>query len=96
MAGWLRWYKDIPPYVIADGQPARVIGLNSVGLSRAGISEDVRRDLKQAFRIIYRSGFSLSKAIEEMELQLDSSVEIENLLRFLRNADRGIMRTRRD
>ena len=62
---------------------------------RAGISEDVRRDLKQAFRIIYRSGFSLSKAIEEMEMQLDSSVEIENLLRFLRNADRGIMRTRR-
>ena len=59
-------------------------------------SEDVRRDLKQAFRIIYRSGFSLSKAIEEMELQLDSSVEIENLLRFLRNADRGIMRTRRE
>ena len=52
-------------------------------------------DLKQAFRIIYRSGFSLSKAIEEMEMQLDSSVEIENLLRFLRNADRGIMRTRR-
>ena len=52
--------------------------------------------LKQAFRIIYRSGFSLSRAIEEMEMQLDSSVEIENLLRFLRNADRGIMRTRRD
>ena len=88
--------KDIPPYVIADGQPARVIGLNSVGLSRAGISEEVRRSLKQAFRIIYRSGFSLSRAIEEMEMQLDSSVEIENLLRFLRNADRGIMRTRRD
>ena len=96
VGGMAKVVQDIPPYVIADGQPARVIGLNSVGLSRAGISEDVRRDLKQAFRIIYRSGFSLSKAIEEMELQLDSSVEIENLLRFLRNADRGIMRTRRD
>ena len=96
VGGMAKVVQDIPPYVIADGQPARVIGLNSVGLSRAGISEDVRRDLKQAFRIIYRSGFSLSKAIEEMEMQLDSSVEIENLLRFLRNADRGIMRTRRD
>ena len=84
VGGMAKVVQDIPPYVI------------SVGLSRAGISEDVRRDLKQAFRIIYRSGFSLSKAIEEMELQLDSSVEIENLLRFLRNADRGIMRTRRD
>ena len=96
VGGMAKVVQDIPPYVIADGQPARVIGLNSVGLSRAGISEEVRRSLKQAFRIIYRSGFSLSRAIEEMEMQLDSSVEIENLLRFLRNADRGIMRTRRD
>lgn len=96
VGGMAKVVQDIPPYVIADGQPARVIGLNSVGLSRAGISEEVRHDLKQAFRIIYRSGYSLSRAIEEMELQLNSSVEIENLLRFLRNADRGIMRTRRD
>ena len=55
-----------------------------------------KKDDEKNTPIIYRSGFSLSKAIEEMELQLDSSVEIENLLRFLRNADRGIMRTRRD
>ena len=96
VGGMAKVVQDIPPYVIADGQPARVIGLNSVGLSRAGISEEVRHDLKQAFRIIYRSGFSLSRAIEEMEMQLNSSVEIENLLRFLRNADRGIMRLRRD
>ena len=80
----------------ADGQPAHVIGLNSVGLARAGVSEEVRRELKKAFRIIYRSGYSLSKAIEEMELNLTSSVEIEHMLRFLRNADRGIMRVRRD
>ena len=96
VGGMAKVVQDIPPYVIADGQPARVIGLNSVGLSRAGISEEVRHDLKQAFRIIYRSGFSLSRAIEEMEMQLNSSVDIENLLRFLRNADRGIMRLRRD
>lgn len=96
VGGMAKVVQDIPPYVIADGQPARVIGLNSVGLSRAGSSEEVRHDLKQAFRIIYRSGFSLSRAIEEMEMQLNSSVEIENLLRFLRNADRGIMRLRRD
>ena len=41
LAVWQRWFQDIPPYVIADGQPARVISLNSVGLSRAGISEEV-------------------------------------------------------
>ena len=96
VGGMAKVVQDIPPYVIADGQPAHVIGLNSVGLARAGVSEEVRRELKKAFRIIYRSGFSLSKAIEEMELNLTSSTEIEHMLRFLRNADRGIMRVRRD
>lgn len=96
VGGMSKVVQDVPPYVIADGQPARVVGLNSVGLSRAGVSEEVRLELKKAFRIMYRSGYSLSKAIEEMELQLNSSFEIENLLRFLRNADRGIMRIRRD
>lgn len=70
--------QDIPPFIIADGQPAKVIGLNSVGLSRAGIGQEVRRSLKKAFRIIYRSGLSLEKAIEEMEIQLDSSEEVED------------------
>lgn len=96
VGGMAKVVQDIPPFVIADGQPARVIGLNTVGLSRAGMSEEVRRNLKRAFRIIYRSGFSLSRAIEEMEMQLDSSDEIEHMLRFLRNADRGITRLRRD
>ena len=96
VGGMAKIVQDIPPYVIADGQPGRVVGLNSVGLARAGISQDVRSDLKKAFRILYRSGLSLADAIAEMEMKLDSSPEIENMLRFLRNADRGIMRTRRD
>lgn len=88
--------QDVPPFVIADGQPTRVVGLNTVGLSRAGVTEETRRSLKNAFRILYRSGYSLSKAIEEMELQINSSEELEHFLRFLRNADRGITRIRRD
>lgn len=96
VGGMTKIVQDIPPYLIADGNPARIIGLNTVGLSRCGISEERRRDLKRAFRLIYRSGLSLSKAIEEIEMQIDSSEEIENMLRFLRNADRGITRLRRE
>lgn len=96
VGGMAKVVQDVPPFVIADGHPAHVIGLNSVGLSRAGMSEDVRRDLKKAFRIIYRNGLSLSQAIAEMEMNLNASPEIEHMLRFLRNADRGIMRVRRD
>ena len=79
-----------------DGQPARCIGLNSVGLSRAGIPEEVRRELKKAFRILYRSGLNLRQAIAEMEQELDSYEEVEHFLRFLRNADRGICRGTKD
>lgn len=96
VGGMSKVVQDIPPYIIVDGQPARVIGLNTVGLSRAGIDEAGRRNLKKAFRLIYRSGLSLASAIEEMEMQLDSTEEIENMLRFLRNAERGIVRLRRE
>lgn len=92
IGGLAKVVQDIPPFVIADGQPARCVGLNSVGLSRAGVSEEVRRELKKAFRLLYRSGLNLRQAIAEMEQELDSSEEVEHFLRFLRNADRGICR----
>ena len=88
--------QDVPPFVIADGRPARVCGLNSIGLARAGLSEDVRKNLKKAYRILYRSGMKLSEAIVMMEQELDPSEPVDHFLRFLRNVDRGICRSRRD
>lgn len=96
IGGLAKVVQDIPPFVIVDGQPARCIGLNSVGLSRAGISEPVRRELKKAFRFLYRSGLNLGQAIAVMEQELDSSEEVEHFLRFLRNAERGICRGTKD
>ena len=88
--------QDVPPFVIADGNPARVVGLNSVGMARSGISADVKRDLKRAYRLLYRSNLRLSEAISEMEHELDASEEVEHMLRFLRNCERGICRVRRE
>ncbi|NMC32241.1 MAG: acyl-ACP--UDP-N-acetylglucosamine O-acyltransferase [Veillonellaceae bacterium] len=88
--------QDVPPFVIADGRPARVCGLNSVGIARAGLSDEVRRNLKRAYRILFRSGLKLSEAITTMEQELDSSEPVDHLLRFLRNVNRGICRSRRD
>ena len=88
--------QDVPPFMIVDGHPARVAGLNNVGVARAGIGPQVRRQLKKAYKLLYRSGYSLEQAIEAMEQELDSSEEIEHLLRFLRNVERGICRSRRD
>lgn len=83
---------DIPPFTITAGYPAKVRGLNNVGMARAGISEEVRRELKKAFRILYRSGLSLSEAVTRMEEQLNSSEELDHFIRFLRNAERGVCR----
>lgn len=95
IGGMARVNQDVPPFMICAGDPAFVSGLNSVGLSRAGMPVEERSELKKAFRIIYRSGLPLQEAISTMEQELSSSEPIEHLLRFLRNVERGIIRTRR-
>ena len=83
---------DIPPFTIVAGYPAKVRGLNNVGMARAGISEEIRRELKKAFRMLYRNGLSLPDAVTLMEEQLNSSEEMDHFIRFLRNAERGVCR----
>ena len=83
-------------FMIVAGDPAFVSGLNSVGLARAGMAQEIRSQLKKAFRILYRSGLPLQEAVATMEQELDSSEPVEHLMRFLRNVERGIIRTRRD
>lgn len=96
VGGMTKVVQDIPPYVIVDGHPARVRGLNNVGMSRAGVSAVARKNLKRAYKYLYRSNLSLPQAIATMEQELDSCQEVEHFLRFLRNAERGICRGRRD
>ena len=95
IGGMARVTQDVPPFMICAGDPAFVSGLNSVGLSRAGMPVEERSELKKAFRILYRSGLPLQEAISTMEQELTSSEPMEHLMRFLRNVDRGIIRTRR-
>lgn len=88
--------QDVPPFVIVDGNPSHISGLNSVGMSRAGIKPEARRNIKKAYKILYRSGLSLAQAIAVIEQEVDSCEEIDHFLRFLRNAERGICRSRKD
>jgi len=84
--------KDVPPYILVDGHPARVNGINVVGLRRNGVSPELRQEIKRAYKILYRSNLNISQAIEKMDQELETSPEIEHFLRFLRNAQRGICR----
>lgn len=96
IGGLTKIVQDVPPFVIVDGHPAKVSGLNSVGMSRAGIGAPSRSLIKKAYKLLYRSGLSLAQAIAMIEQEVDSCEEVEHFLRFLRNAERGICRGRKE
>ncbi len=96
VGGMAKLVQDVVPYTIVDGHPAKVVGLNSVGISRAGIPLESRRNIKKAYKILYRSGLNLAEAIAVIEQEVDSCEEVDHFLRFLRNAERGICRERRE
>ena len=96
IGGMSKIVQDCVPYTIVDGHPARVVGLNSVGIARAGIAVEARRNIKRAYKILFRSGLSLAQAIAVIEQEVETSEEVEHFLRFLRNVDRGICRERRE
>jgi UDP-N-acetylglucosamine acyltransferase len=86
--------QDVLPFFITDGNPPRVRGLNSVGLRRAGFSEESRRALKDAYRILFRTKVPLENAITELGSFKDDNVD--HLLRFIRASRRGFPRANND
>lgn len=89
IGGLSKLVTDAPPYMMVDGRPTEVAGLNVLGLRRAGIPSKVRAGLKQAFRLLYRSGLNLSQGIEAAYNEVEPSDERDYLLEFLSNIRRG-------
>ncbi len=84
--------KDIPPYVIAAGDRAKLHGLNSVGLKRHSFTQETLSLLKKAYRIIFRFGLTLNEAIERVRAEVDQIPEVIELIRFIKSSQRGITR----
>jgi UDP-N-acetylglucosamine acyltransferase len=84
--------QDLPPYMIADGNPARVRGINKTGLERHGFSAEVMRVLKEAYRLLYRSDHNVAQAIDQMRSQVPDSPELEHLISFVTQSSRGIIK----
>ncbi len=84
--------KDIPPYVIAAGDRAKLHGLNKVGLKRHGFSEETLSLLKKAYRIIFRIGLTLNEAVERVQAEVDQVPEVVNFVDFITSSQRGITR----
>ncbi|MBD3224599.1 MAG: acyl-ACP--UDP-N-acetylglucosamine O-acyltransferase [Caldithrix sp.] len=92
VGGGLRVNKDIPPFVLAMGEPITFGGLNAIGLKRRGFSDTTLQVLKHAYKIIYRSGLTTGQALKKIEEQSDSIPEIETIVSFIRESERGIIR----
>src|SRR3989441_8523230 len=83
--------QDIPPFMIADGNPAEIRGINFVGLERKKFSPESVKWIKEAFRLIYRSKYNTRQAIEAMQKELPQTEEITEIIQFIEQRDRGII-----
>ncbi len=84
--------RDVPAYTLASGQPAIPKGINSEGLKRRDFSTEQIRNIKNAYRLVYRKGLKLTEAIEQLEAVIDEQQELLPFLESLRSSERGIIR----
>ena len=89
--GGCRFSQDIPPFVIAGKEPTRYCGLNIVGLRRRGFSKEAIDNIQEAYRLLYAKGL-MKEGIEEIRKTLPTSPEIEYIIKFVENSQRGIIR----
>lgn len=82
--------QDVPPYAMANGQYARFVGLNLVGLRRAGFSQAQRSAIKRAYRVLLQSGLKLSDALEQVRASADTD-EVRAIVAFLDASRRGVV-----
>ena len=84
--------QDVPPYMLADGNPAKVRSFNKVGMERRGYDEKTMRAVKETYRIIYRLSLNLGQAIEQIRADLPELPEVEQIIAFVTSSPRGIIK----
>ncbi len=91
VGGGFRVSKDVPPYILASSEPLCYSGLNVVGLRRRGFKPETRKLIKKAYRLIYRSEFNTTQAVEQIKNELPLTPEIESILQFVEKSKRGLI-----
>lgn len=94
IGGMARVIRDVPPFAMLDGDTAMIVGLNKVGLRRAGFTAADMLQLKQAYRVVYRSGLMWQEMLNELRLQFPTGPAAEFLPFFL-GGKRGFVQERR-
>jgi UDP-N-acetylglucosamine acyltransferase len=84
--------RDVPPYIMAVGQPAAPHSVNSEGLKRRGFSTEQIRNIRRAYRVLYRSGLKLAAALEKLEAASIDEEELRPFVEFIKRSSRSIVR----
>jgi UDP-N-acetylglucosamine acyltransferase len=84
--------QDVPPFVIADGAPAAARAVNVIGMRRGGVDAEGRRQVRAAFRILYRSGLAPAAAAAQVKAELGGHPLVARLVEFIEGSQRGIVR----
>jgi UDP-N-acetylglucosamine acyltransferase len=90
IGGCSKVVQDVPPFMLADGNPAETRTVNKVGLERNGVSEAAQAALKSAYKILFREGLTVTNALTKIESELPPLAEIQHLVQFVRASERGI------
>lgn len=83
---------DVPPYVKAAREPLSYVGVNSIGLDRRGFKKEQIDEIQNIYRHIYLSKLTVSKAVEQVEANISPSPERDEIVNFIKNSERGIMK----
>lgn len=92
VGGMSKISKDMPPYMIAHGDPLEVRAFNRIGMERRGVDEAGRKAIKEAYRILYRQDAPVSQSLDRIEAEVEQTPEIIHLLEFCRSSEKGITR----
>ena len=84
--------QDVPPYILAGGNPINYKGLNIIGLKRRGFKEDVINKIKQAYTLIYNSKYNISDALKAVKEFIEPIEEVKKIINFIETSERGIIR----
>jgi UDP-N-acetylglucosamine acyltransferase len=90
IGGCSKVVQDVPPFMMADGNPAETRTVNKTGMERNGVSEEAQNALRQAYKILFRQGLTVSNAIAKVEKQMSPLPEIRHLIQFVHASERGI------
>ncbi|MEM7515418.1 MAG: hypothetical protein AAF368_00650, partial [Planctomycetota bacterium] len=90
VGGMTRMVQDVPPYLILEGHPSRVRGVNVVGLQRGGFAAETIQELRNAYKRIFRSTLPRKHILEELRAEQQASPELIHLVESLENTERGM------